>query len=738
MTRTPFAFRTALRMGRRLAFAKVGRAALVVALIGIPTAGFVGVSVLFQSTEATQTESLQYDLGHAAAQMRAAGPDAVGLRQDPVEWQTTETGPESAAGKAQEQGEYADPLRYVPTGAVSIPVVPTQVVLQGRHGPIGLSATEGSTWAPALEGHWHVVDGAAPTTRDELMLSPATLDRLGLRIGDTVDMTDPATRRFTITGTIRDLGLEPDQQGVFVPWGTTTTDRVPTPSWRSPSPTELTVYLPDVAPTWEQITALNAHGIVVQSRPVVLDPPDARLQSAGALGGGSWYLAYVALTGVFAMFEVVLLAGAAFLVGTRADARSYAILASVGGGPRFVRTVVVGSGLVLGLCGAVVGAVLGVGIGAVAFHVLDDGVVTRFPGLHVPGLKVLSIAAAAVLAGVVASLAAARAATKVNALAALRGSTRPATASPAARRRRRFWGPALILLGALMTLACGMGVLVLNDRPVQQDRLAFVVGAGVAIGPCLVQLGVAICSPWVLALVARVAGRLGPAARMAARDARRNPVRTVPVLASVMSVVFVASVLLTYSASGSAGSIRDWQYRTAIGVATADVTVMDDEGNSAGYDPEVTAHAAQVVDRVLDTHFRVLGVVNEMPAAEPTDVTWPHDFVRRDCSFNNTTTCSPYLQSQATDMPHIWAGTIDDYAVLTGHRPSRTVRDALADGRAVALWPEYLHDGTVQLDTFRDRTITGPGVTPDTRRTPSRPCPPSPTCRRRASRSASS
>jgi ABC-type lipoprotein release transport system permease subunit len=673
------------------------------------------VSVLFQSTEATQAESLRYDLGHAAAQLQVLGPDVPGMRQDPVEWQRTETRTGSPASEADGDDPLADPLQYVPAGAVSIPVVPTQVVLEGRHGPVGLPATEGSTWAPALEGHWHVVDGTAPTSRDQLMLTPATLDRLGLRIGDTVDMTDPATRRFTVTGTIRDLGLDVDQQGVFVPWGTTTTDRVPAPSWRSPSPTELTVYLPDVAPTWDQITALNAHGIVVQSRPVVLDPPDARLRSAGVPGSGGWYLAYVSLTGVFAMFEVVLLAGAAFLVGTRADTRSYAILASVGGGPRFVRTVVVGSGLVLGLCGAVVGALLGVGIGVGAFHLLDDGVVTRFPGLHVPAMQIVSIAAAAVLAGVVASLAAARAATKVNALAALRGSTRPATASPAARKRRRIWGPALVVLGAAMTLACGMGVLVLNDRPVQEDRLAFVVGAGVAIGPCLVQLGVAICSPWVLALVARIAGRLGPAARMAARDARRNPVRTVPVLASVMSVVFVASVLLTYSASGNAGSIRDWQYRTAIGVATADVTLVDDEGNNSGYDPEVTAHAAQVVDRVLDTRFRVLGVVNEMPGAHPTDVTYPHDFVRRDCPANNTTTCNPYLQSQATDMPHIWAGTTDDYAVLTGHRPSRSVRDALADGRAVALWPEYVHDGAVQLDTFRDRTITGPGVTPDTR-----------------------
>ncbi len=80
------------------------------------------------------------------------------------------------------------------------------------------------------------------------------------------------------------------------------------------------------------------------------------------------------------------------------------------------------------------------------------------------------------------------------------------------------------------------------------------------------QLGVAMSSPWLLALVARLSARLGLSARLAARDARRNPVRTVPVLASVMSVVFVASVAITWSASAHAQFVRDYEYRTAVGL----------------------------------------------------------------------------------------------------------------------------------------------------------------------------
>ncbi len=94
--------RPALRLGRRLAFAKTGRAALIIALIGLPTMGFAGVSVLFMSTQPTTTEQLRYDLGHAQAQMTTQQPDARGMRQDPVYWTNTQTGENSPAAKADD------------------------------------------------------------------------------------------------------------------------------------------------------------------------------------------------------------------------------------------------------------------------------------------------------------------------------------------------------------------------------------------------------------------------------------------------------------------------------------------------------------------------------------------------------------------------------------------------------------------------------------------------------------
>ncbi|MCA5924067.1 ABC transporter permease [Curtobacterium oceanosedimentum] len=711
--RTPFALRPALRLGRRLAFAKTGRAALIVALIGIPTAGFAAVAVVVQSTQATVTERLDYDLGQARAQMRVSGPDLPGMVQDPVQWEFTDSERNSPVTESDEDSPFANVLAHVPDGALSIPIGSTPVVVQGSGGPVGLTAVEGSAWDPSLEGHWRVLDGATPTARGQLMVTPATLERLGARIGDTVDLTDPVTKRFTITGTMVDLGADPDAQGVFLPWGTTlaTTDTTDDAGL-----SDVTVYLPTDPPTWSEIRQLNAHGIVVQSRPVVLDPPDARLAGAGQGFSVGWYLGAMALFGVFAMFEVALLAGAAFLVGTRADTRSYAIVTSVGGDKRFVRAVVAGSGLVLGVVGAVLGVAVGTGLGVLAFRLVDNGNVVSFPGLHVPPLLLLSIAAAGVLAGLVSALVAARSATRINVLAALRGSLRPVPVSRPARRRRRIWGPLLVVLGAVMTLACGVGVLMLNDRRVQQDHWAWAVGAGVAIGPCLMQLGIAICSPWLLALVTRLTARAGLSARLAARDARRNPVRTVPVLASVMSVVFVASVVITWSASSHAQYVRGYEYTTAVGVATSEVQAMTEEGSAGQHDAALTAHAAKVVAGVFDQdRIRVLGVTNDSLGDTPSTITVAHRWTPYDCPTNDTTTCSTYLDPTYTSTPHVWTGTVDDYAVLTGHRPSAAVRDALEGGRAISLWPEYAHDGTVRIDTFHDRTWESPTITERTR-----------------------
>ncbi|PYY41412.1 FtsX-like permease family protein [Curtobacterium sp. MCPF17_046] len=707
-SRSPFALRPALLLARRLAFARTGRAVLVASLIGLPIAGLAAGSVLIASTTQSTEDELTVELGRSAALLESNGPDLVGMRQDPVDRYAAVTRPGTPLQRWQDDPTStdadtpapptADLLTSVPDGAASIPVREGSAVVAGPEVPVTVTAVEGETWAGALHGHWDRIDGAVPRAAGQVLVTPATLDRLHVAVGETLELEDPVQRQVTIVGTLRDLGQPSSTLAVFGPWG----------SLGLGDDDATQVFLPDRSVTWPEIQRYNDHGIVVESRAVVLDPPFASRSSGGYDPIVSY--GYVGLAGAFALFEVGLLAAAAFLVSSRADTRSHAVLASVGGDRRFLFTVVSSSGLVLGAVGAVCGTVLGIGGGVAAFHLLDSGDRARYPGVHLPWLVLLAVVVLGVLAGWAASLVAARSASRVDVDSALRGATRPA---PVSRRR---WaaaaGPVLAGIGVLMTMACGVGVLMLNDRPVQDDHLALVVGVGVAIGPCLAQLGIVLAARRLLAGVARIGERLGLPARIAVRDAVRNPVRTVPVLASVMSVVFVSTVVLTFAAAGQAQTEAQYEFSTAEGVGTASIT-------GDGIDAALRDRALRVVRQVLpDADVRLLGAGVET-GSDDAPVTLPVDVHQRDCADSSTGACSDWLTAPDASSPHVLTGDVDDLAELLGHRPSRAARAALERGDAVSMRPEYVRDGVVRLDTRPLSQFTAYGEQPTTRATSS-------------------
>ncbi|PZF69016.1 hypothetical protein DEJ33_01225 [Curtobacterium sp. MCPF17_047] len=689
-SRSPFAVRPALLLARRLAFARPGRAVLVAALIGLPIAGLAAGGVLIASSTQSTEDRLTVELGQSAAMLEANGPDIAGMRQDPVDRYTSTIAKKSPLQRYYDRPDTSDAdasafptpdlLGSVPDGAASIPVRQGTAVVSGPRVPVTVNAVEGQTWAGALQGHWERIDGGVPRSGNEVLVTPATLDRLHIAIGQTLELNDPVQRQVTVVGTLRDLGQPTSSLGVFGEWGALGLE----------DDTTAQVFLPDRSVTWPEIQRYNDHGILVESRAVVLDPP---FPSASTRGSGSLIsYGYVGLAGVFALFEVGLLAAAAFLVSSRADTRTHAVLASVGGDRRFLFTVVSSSGLVLGAVGAVVGSALGIVGGVVAFHLLDSGDRAQYPGVHLPWLVLLVVLVLGVLAGWAASLVAARSASRVDVDSALRGATRPAPVSR--RRRAAAAGPVLAVVGIVMTLACGIGVLALNARPVQEDHLALVVGAGVALGPCLAQLGIVMAARRLLGAVARVGERFGLPARIAVRDAVRNPVRTVPVLASVMSVVFVATVVLTFTASQSTQSNEQYEFRTATGVGTTAVTDVDGVP-----DADLTARAVRVVRQVVpEAHVRVLGAGVEN-RSDDAPVTLPVDVHRPDCMSAGSGPCAGWLVGPDSTSPHVLTGSADDLGVLIGHRPSRAARAALEHGDAVAVRPEFVQDGVVRFDT---------------------------------------
>ncbi len=122
--------------------------------------------------------------------------------------------------------------------------------------------------------------------------------------------------------------------------------------------------------------------MVVFDRDLVANP------QIPAPAGDAYLWSIVALlsaAAVFAGYLVVLLAGAAFSVSARRQQRALAVAASVGASRSDIFRVVALQGTVLGVVGGVVGAALGVSLGILALHLLDDGAVSSFWGVHIPG-----------------------------------------------------------------------------------------------------------------------------------------------------------------------------------------------------------------------------------------------------------------------------------------------------------------------------------------------------------------
>ncbi|TFC31162.1 FtsX-like permease family protein [Cryobacterium sp. TMT1-3] len=324
--------------------------------------------------------------------------------------------------------------------------------------------------------------------------------------------------------------------------------------------------------TWSQIGELNPRGATVLSRTVLLDPPPvgSYIYSSGDTTDTSTNL-FIALLGGFALFEVALLAGAAFTVGARTQQRTLATLASVGGDKRMLIGVVSFGGVILGALGAALGTVLGLTGAWIFMQISANGSAARYPGFHLDVVSFIVIAGFAVLAGWCAATVPARAAGRIDVLAALRGAQRP----PRVTRRRTVAGLVLLALGAVIAVIGGV-VERAAYMPVYQIRL---VNFGIALiiaGPVIMQIGAVLIVPMILRWAARVASRVGPGARLATRDVARNPGRSVPALAAIMSCVFVATFAMTLISTLQLNSTTDYIYGAPLPTASVSLTTSLD------------------------------------------------------------------------------------------------------------------------------------------------------------------
>ncbi|MGN6332268.1 MAG: FtsX-like permease family protein [Motilibacteraceae bacterium] len=584
----PSGWRPALRIARRDALRARGRSLLVLLMVALPVLGMTVADVVARTSQLDPAEQVSHLLGHAQALVRFTGgqvmqsPDA---SSSSSQWSGDLSVPDPAAQVRQAKALLGAGYRVVTLSRQpSLPVAT-------RAGRATMDYQEIAYDDPALAGHFAPLAGRAPAAADEVAVTRAVLGRTGSELGGTLRMPGPE-RTVRIVGVVGGPGVHSGHDLSIVGW-----------PGALPGTTQEGFFLADGPPvSWPQVLRLNDHGFTVLSAAVLLDPPpdsEVPYYTGGGAAGRGNDLLFAAMVGVTAVvlatLEVVLLAGAAFAVGARRQARALGLLTATGGSPADVRRVVLAGGVVLGLAGGVLGVVAGVGLAAVAVDVLVPRVGADVGHFDIRPLELLVIAAVGLLTGVLAAVLPARSAARQDPVAALTGR-RGQLRTP---RRIPLIG-VLLLAAGVAAAAAGSALAVASATSVSPTAggRSWLVAGLIAGGAAVVQVGIVVCSASIVGLAGRLGRFLPLAPRLALRDASRHRGRSAPAVAAVSAAVAGSVAVGLFVAAQSDADRR--QYRPSWPVGTAGVEIAngdDTESSPPG--------AAQKIEQILNAHLPV-------------------------------------------------------------------------------------------------------------------------------------
>lgn len=530
--------RTALRLAGRQLRRSPREGALVAALVAIPAVAIMLIATVSASQQPTTSERLSVELGQSKAWVRVMDEYGNPLVQWPTAPEFSESSRPEKGNTSGDPYTAADIEALLPGGAGVISLQSGSTTVSGADAAGRATVVQGEAWDAALAGKYDLVSGMAPSSSDQVMVSPDLANSLGVAVGDTVTL-DVAGDRFTVSGVLEPR-VDSDGGTVFVAPGTLSLDD---------GMQSFTWYLLDHPLSWADVQALNDKGLTAYSREVVNNPPtDAPQPYAGEAATGAQVAA-----GTVGLIAAMLLAGAGFVVTFRRQRYSFALLAATGATRTVLTFVGVARGVWLGLAGGAVGAVLGIvaGFGWVAFLLNwgDTDAQNSTWGYHVPWPTVVAVALYGTLVGAIASAIPARTAARLDVIDVMRGSLTP--------RRVRRWptlaGSVALLLGALLLAQAAKSLTSSVDLSGPAAYNAGTRGSMLlATGATLVFVGLALLTPSVLRTIGRIAARATITPRIAGRDLARNIGRTAPVVATIAITVGIGSgVLMTLD--------RDWQ-----------------------------------------------------------------------------------------------------------------------------------------------------------------------------------
>ncbi len=553
-----------LRMARRDAMRYRGRSILVLVMIALPVLAVTAADVVMHTADVRGRESIDRRMGSAAAMVSVqdgSGPVLQG--PDPNESMMT------AGGTAP-----------MPTAAEVTEILGGDArLVERREGVVRVVSDEGVATAEGTEldlrdsvasGLFDLTKGRLPRSVDEVVVNQALADK-GYAVGDRLELADDGKRAPVVVGIAESTTLR-DQPIVAGQLDSIGLSSEGTMTW----------LVERAAVTWDDVRRLNAGGATVLSRAVVLDPPPTSEipEEVRSQGGGmdQTTLAVALLVVVMALIEVVLLAGPAFAVGARRQARSLALLAATGATPPQTRHVVLASALVLGVTAALLGVAVGIGLAFLVLPWVQSISGEWFGSFQVPWLHLVAVVVFGVASALLAAVVPAGIASRQDVVAVLagrRGDRAPSVRSP--------------LVGAVL-MGLGVAGAVVGTRAPSGEL--FIAGSAIVS-----VLGMILLIPVLLVGLSRVSGRLPLTLRYAVRDAARHRTRTVPAVAAVAATV--------------AGVV-------ALGISTS----SDAHQNEATYEPALTAGAGALTSYGATPNwpaYRAL-VAREVPNATLTDV----------------------------------------------------------------------------------------------------------------------
>ncbi|MEU5917618.1 ABC transporter permease [Streptomyces sp. NPDC047141] len=551
-------WRAAIRIARRDAWRSKGRSALVLAMIALPILGVSALDLTYRSSQLSPAERADRQLGAADARFRDADVNGVPIYQDPAG--ETHTPVKDYENEPWPTGP-TDVPRTIPAGSTVLTDTTASAKLTTTHGLLMTEVRELKASDPVARGIMTLLQGRFPEKADEVMATSHFLEASGLSVGSTLSARN-FDRPYRIVGSyeLPDT-LDADQintvPGAFIAPYTKAVEKA-----GLPAPGTSVSYLVRASGgfTWNSVQKINAKGVTVVSRAVMLDPPadsevplyqkDGWSNYNASPGADAAALASLATVVGLAMLEICLLAGPAFAVGARRSRRQLGLVGANGGARSHIRAIVLSGGLVIGVAAAVTGTVLAVILTLLLQPVLESTMNQRFGAFDVRPLELLGIALLAVLTGLLAAIVPAVTASRQTVLASLTG-----------RRGVRRSSRVLPLIG-LAALLLGGAVALFGSMVSEQVAL-------VAAGSALAELGVVAMTPALVGLFGRTGRWLPLSPRLALRDAVRNRGRTAPAVAAVLAAVAGTVAVTTYMASREAQGRAEYEASLPYGVATA-------------------------------------------------------------------------------------------------------------------------------------------------------------------------